>query len=467
MGERRIATTGGDERIISGAAIDKFASQLRGELLAGDDTGYDAARKVWNGMVDKRPALIARCAGAADVTNCVRFAREHDLLVSVRGGGHSIAGRAVCENGLMVDLSQMRGIRVDPMRRTALAQPGLKLGEFDHETQAFGLATTLGVATDTGIAGLTLGGGYGWLDGKYGLACDNVLSVDIVTADGQLVTASADENIELFWGIRGAGANFGVVTQFEYRLHPVGPVVAGLVVYPISRGRETLRLYHEFSATCPDEVSTVGLLLSAPDGTPAVGIAACYTGPIEEGERILKPVRSLGSPMVDLIAPRPYTEMQSLFDQNWVPGQFNYWKTSLMRAPSDAAIDILLEQARKRPTPSCVIYFQQLHGAASRVKASETAFPHRFDHYDCGPWAIWQDPADTDQCIRWARECWDVLRPFYEPSAYVNAVDDAIGDDDERVRSAYGPNYQQLVSLKNKYDPTNQFRLNANIRPTV
>ena len=323
------------------------------------------------------------------------------------------------------------------------------------------------MASDTGIAGLTLGGGYGWLNGRHGLACDNLLSADMVTADGRLVTASAAENADLFWGIRGAGANFGVVTSFEYRLHPVGPVLAGLVLYPIGQGKEALRFYHEFSATCPDEVSTVGLLLSAPDGTPAVGIAVCCCGPLEEGEAALKPLRRFGSPMVDLIAPRSYVEMQSLFDQNWPPGQLNYWKTSLLREPGEAAIDVLLDYARRRPTASCVIYLQQLHGAAGRVKPDATAFAHRFDHYDCGPWAIWQDPADTDRCIGWARECWDALRPFYEPGAYVNAVDDARGDDEERVRSAYGGNYERLVALKNKYDPANLFRLNANIRPTV
>ena len=467
MVDRRIMTIGGAERVLNGAVVDKLASELRGVLIAIDDPDYDAARKVWNGLVGKRPALIARCTGTADVIACVRFAREHDLLISVRGGGHSAAGRGVCEKGLMIDLSLMKGIRVDPTRRAARAEPGLRLGEFDRETQAFGLATTLGVASDTGIAGLTLGGGYGWLDGKYGLACDNVLSVDMITAEGQLVTASAEENADLFWGIRGAGANFGVVTSFKYQLHPVGPVVGGVVLYPLTQGRETLRFFHEFSATCPDEVSTVGLLLSSPDGVPAVGIAACYTGPVDEGERILKPLRTFGSPIADLIAVRRYTEMQSLFDQNWVPGQLNYWKTSLMRAPSDAAIEALLEYAQKRPTPSSVIYFQQAHGAASRVKPTDTAFAHRFDHYDSGPWAIWQDRADTDRCIRWARECWESLRPCYEPSAYVNAVDDAISDDDERVKSAYGSNFERLTLLKNQYDPTNLFRLNANIRPTI
>jgi FAD binding domain-containing protein/berberine-like enzyme len=467
MGERRVTTISGDIRAISGTTLEAFATQLRGKLLTGDDDGYDTARKVWNGLVDKRPALIARCTGAADVITCVRFARDQDLLLSIHGGGHSIAGRAVCDNGIMIDLSQMKGIRVDPNQQTAFAQPGLRLAEFDHETQAFGLATTLGVASDTGISGLTLGGGYGWLNGRYGLACDNVLTADVVTAEGHLVSASADENADLFWGIRGAGANFGVVTSFQYRLHPVGSVLAGLVLYPISQGRQVLRLYHEFSASCPDEVSTIGLLLSTPDGTPAVGIAACYTGPIDEGERILKPIKTFGPPMLDLVAPRQYTEMQSLFDESWVPGQLNYLKTSLMRALSDTAIDIVLEHALKRPTPTSVIYFQQLHGAASRRRSDETAFPHRFYHYDCGPWAIWRDQDDTDRCITWARSCWEALRQVYEPSAYVNAVDEAVSDDEERVKSAYGPNYQRLAALKAKYDPTNQFRLNANIRSTL
>jgi FAD/FMN-containing dehydrogenase len=467
MIDQRIMTASGDEPVVGGTAVGKLALELGGNLIATDSPDYDAVRRVWNGLIDKRPALIARCVGSDDVIACVRFAREHDLVISVRGGGHSAGGRAVCEKGLMIDLSLMKQIQIDFTKRTVRAEPGLRLGEFDQKTQAFGLATTLGVASDTEIAGLTLGGGYGWLDGKYGLACDNVLAAEVVTAEGRLVQASSENDADLFWAIRGAGANFGIVTSFKYQLHPVGPVVGGFVLYPISQAKETLRFFHEFSAACPDEISTVGLLLSTPDGAPAVGIAACYTGPVNEGERLLKPLRMFGSPIADSIARRRYAEMQSLFDQNWVPGQFNYWKTSLMREPTEATIEVLLEYAQTRPTPSSVIYFQQAHGAASRVKPSDTAFPHRFDHYDTGPWAIWQDRADTDRSIRWAQECWDALRPFYEPSAYVNAVDDAINDDDERVRSAYGLNFERLVSLKNRYDPTNLFRLNANIRPAA
>ena len=283
------------------ASIGKFQGSLRGEVLRPDDDGYDAARTVWNGMVDKRPALIGRCTGAADVIRCVRFAREHDLLASVRGGGHNYSGRSVCDHGLMIDLSPMKGIRVDPVRRTAQAEAGLRLGELDYETQAFGLATPLGINTDTGIAGLTLGGGYGWLGGKYGLACDNALSVDVVTADGELMTASANENEDLFWGVRGAGANFGIVTSFHYQLHPVGPVLGGLVLYPMTEAKDVLRFYDEFSSTCPDEVTTLALLLTTPDGIPAVGIAACYCGPLDQGEEVLRPLRTFSSPLADFI----------------------------------------------------------------------------------------------------------------------------------------------------------------------
>lgn len=449
--------------MVDQSTVEKFRASLRGELLGPGEAAYDEARKVWNAMVDKRPALIARCAGAADVVQSVKFAREHDLAVSIRGGGHGIAGNAVAEDGLMIDLSPMKGMRVDPMRRRAWSQAGLKLGEFDREAQAFGLATTLGVATDTGIAGLTLGGGYGWLDGKYGLACDNVLSVDIVTADGRLLTASATENADLFWGVRGAGANFGVVTSFEYQLHEVGPVLAGLVLYPISRGEEALRFFDEFSSTCPDEVTTFGLLMSAPDGNPAVGIAVCYCGSLAEGEKVLRPLKTFGPPLADLITARSYVEMQSFFDVPFTPGQLNYWKTGIIRRPSEAATDTLLEYAQKRPTETSVIFFQQLHGAASRVGASDTAFPHRFDHYSGGPFPIWSDRAHTEKCLRWARECWNALRPFYEPGVYVNDLGE---DADERVRTAYGPNYKRLAALKDKYDPTNFFHLNANIKPS-
>lgn len=467
MSERRIVSTDGDERVINGAVIDKFSRELRGELLGGDHRDYDAARKVFNGMVDKRPALIARCAGTADVVACVRFAREHDLLVSVRGGGHNYAGKSVCDGGLMIDLSLMKGIRVDPIRRTAQAQPGLLLGEFDREAQAFGLATTLGVNTDTGIAGLTLGGGYGWLGGKFGLACDNLLSADLVTADGRLVTASVMENDDLFWGLRGAGANLGIVTSFEYGLHPVGPVLGGMVIYPLAQAWKVLRCFDEFSRTCPDDLSTEGVLLTSPTGEPAVAIAVCYSGPPDRGEKLLKPLTGFGTPLVNDIAVQPYVQMQTLFDAAWPPGRLYYLKSGIVRHLSDAAIDVYLDQAATMPTPFTAIAFQQLHGAASRVGTGDTAFPHRYDHYSLYIHPATDDPADSANIVHWGQNCWAALKPFVDEAVYVNAMEDTLVGSEHSMREAYGPNYDRVAALKRQYDPINFFRSNQNIKPAA
>ncbi|HEV2336835.1 MAG TPA: FAD-binding protein [Stellaceae bacterium] len=465
MSERRVITTDGGERSVNGAAIDKLAATLRGRLLGGDDPDYDEVRSVWNGMIDKRPALIARCAGAADVVSCVRFAREHNLLVSVRGGGHNYAGKSVCEGGLMIDLSLMKGIRLDPAARTARAQPGLRLGEFDRETQAFGLATTLGVNTDTGIAGLTLGGGYGWLGGKFGLACDNLLSADVVTADGRLVVASATENEDLFWGLRGAGANLGIVTSFEYQLHTVGPVLGGILVYPLSRGREVLRFFDEFSRHCPDEVTTLSALLTAPTGDPVVAVGFCYCGPLDQGEKLLHPLTALGAPLANGIAVQPYVKVQAQLDAQWPPGRLYYLKSNVVRRLEEPAIDQLVEWGRKMPTPRTAIAFQQLHGAASRVRSDATAFPHRYDHYSMYIEPATDDPADAAKIIHWGRECWDAMRPFIDRAVYVNAMEDPGGNSEQSVRDAYGPNYQRLAALKQRYDPSNFLTGNQNIRP--
>ena len=463
MSELIMTAIDGGDRAVAGAALDRFAARLGGELLRPGHAGYDAARTVWNGMVDKRPALIARCAGTDDVVACVGFAREHGLLVSVRGGGHNYAGKAVCDGGLMIDLSPMKGIDVDPARRTAHAQAGLRLGEFDRATQAFGLATTLGVNTDTGIAGLTLGGGYGWLAGRHGLACDNLLAAEVVTADGRVLRASAEEHPDLFWGLRGAGANFGVVTSFAYRLHPVGPVLGGLVIHPLRA--DVLRFFDEFSRAAPDEVTTVGAVLTGPDGNPAFGTVVCYCGAPDTGEAVLQPLRSFAQPIADLIAPRPYVEMQAVLDQAWPPGRRYYNKAHNVRALGDGAIRTVLEYAATLPTPVSNIAFQQLHGAAGRVPADATAFPHRYDHYDLLVHPATDDPADDARMIRWARACWEALQPFVDQAVYVNALEDAREEGERRVREAYGPNYDRLAALKHKYDPTNLFRLNANIRP--
>lgn len=463
MADRRVVNSTG--KAVEEASIKEFQASLRGEILRPGDDDYDAARKVFNAMIDKRPAMIAHCSGAADVIACVNFARDNNLLVSVRGGGHSIAGKAVCDDGLMIDLSRMKGMRVEPARRTVRAEPGLTLGEFDRETQAFGLATTLGIFTPTGIAGLTLGGGIGWLMGKYGLACDNLISVDIVTADGRLLTASATENKDLFWGVRGGSGNFGIVTSFEYRLHQVGPVVlGGGVLHPVAKAREVLRFYREFVASCPDELSTQAVVFTAPDGNSVVAVAGCYCGSLAEGEKVLKPLRAFGSPLADLFAAMPYVEMQRNFDAVLPPGRQNYWKSNFLRALSDEAIETFADFAARRPSPHTIPFFEHMHGAACRVGPTETAFAHRQHPYNFSVASVWLDPADTEKNIYWTREFWEAMKPFMVAGAYVNYLEE---EGDPLARAAYGPNYERLVALKNKYDPTNFFRVNANVKPTV
>jgi len=463
MPELAVITNGGDAGTLADVQVQKLRGKLRGELLRAGDPDYDDARRVWNGMVDKRPALIARCTGTQDVVGCINFAQEHQIVVSVRGGGHNYAGKAVCDGGLVIDLSLMKNIEVKAERRTVTAQAGLRLGEFDRETQKFGLATTLGVNTDTGIAGLTLGGGYGWLAGKYGLACDNLLSAEVVTAKGEIIHCSEDRNQDLFWGLRGAGSNFGVVTEFEYRLHHIGAVLGGIVLHPL--GKEILKFFDEFSSVAPDELTSVGVVLTGPDGNPAFASIVCYCGALDEGERLLKALRSFGKPIADLIQPRSYLEMQSMLDETWPPGRHYYNKAHNIRHVSDGAIEIILRHSEHLPTPFTNIALQQLHGAASRVPAKETAFPHRYDHYDLLVHPATDDPADTNKMIQWARRCWDDLQPFVERAVYVNALEDGLEEGEQRVREAYGVNYQRLVELKNKYDPTNLFRQNSNIKP--
>jgi FAD/FMN-containing dehydrogenase len=458
------ATNGVDSRIgaeLDDATVAEFKDNLHVEVLVPDDLAYDSARMIWNRLIDKRPALIARCATADDVVRSVRFAREHDLAVAVRGGGHNIAGNCVCDGGLMIDLSPMKGIQVDPQRRTARAQPGLTLGEFDRHTQANGLATTMGIASEVGIAGLTLGGGYGWLAGRYGLACDNLLSVALVTAEGQHVSASEGENAELFWGVRGGGANFGVITSFEYRLHTVGKVLGGMVLYAPTR--DALRFYDEFSSSCPDEVSTMGLLTTAPQGNLAFAIVACHCGPIDEGEKALAPLRNFGPPLADMLEPRDYTDMQSMTDEAWPQGRLYYWKSGLVRTLGDEAIDVFLEYAARKPTALSVIGMQQLHGAAARMDATRTAFPHRFDHYNCIAMLETEDHADVESGTAWSRKCYEAMRPFAERATYVNDL----GEERERLQEAYGPSLERLRALKTEYDPTDFFRLNQLIKATA
>jgi hypothetical protein len=457
-------TTSGTDAILEEARVQDFAAGLRGPLLRSGDGAYDEACKVFNGMIDRHPALIARCAGAADVIAAVRFAREHNLIVSIRGGGHNVSGNAVCERGLMIDLSRMKSIRVDPVAKTVRAEPGVLGAELDRETQAFGLATPVGTVSTTGIAGLTLGGGQSWLASKHGFAIDNLLSVDIVTANGKLCTASATKHQDLFWAVRGAGHNFGVVTSFEYRLHPVGPVLGGLLIHPLSQAVEVLRFYREFTASQPDELQTWAGILTLPDGDPVIALVPCYCGLLEEGERLLAPLRRFGSPIADTIARLPYVAMQQIFDAAFPPGRLNYWKSGLTDHLSDEVIAASMEYARKVPSPFTVILFAELHGAYSRVGKTETAYFHRDLQYDAIVLSGWTDPADTQRNVGWTRELFAAWEPHLARAAYVNDLGE---EGDDRARSAYGDNYERLVALKNKYDPTNLFRLNQNIKPTL
>ncbi len=450
--------------MIPHSTMQKFRESLRGQSLCNGDPGYDAARTVPNAMINRSPAVIARCTGAADVIECVRFAREHDLVVAVRGGGHSVAGKSVCDDGLMIDLSTMKGIRVDPAKRTVRAATGLTLGEFDRETQAFGLATTLGVVSKTGIAGLTLGGGWGHLHAKYGLALDNVVAVDVVTADGRLVTADANENQDLFWGVRGGGGNFGIVTSIKYRLHELGPVLGGAVFYPASKAEEALRFFREFSETIPDELVIQCGSFTLPDKVQVFAVAACYCGNIAEGEKVLKPLRTFGPPMADAISVMSYVQLQSMFDPFFPPGRQTYVKSNFILALSDDAIRALAQFAGRSPSPySFAPFLEHWHGAATRVGIADTAFPHRQHSYNLMFWSNWESASESEENIRWTRACWSALQPYLVEGSYSNYVSD---DGGAVERAAYGPNYDRLVTLKNKYDPTNLFRMNLNIKPS-
>jgi FAD/FMN-containing dehydrogenase len=465
MPDLRVVTTSGSEKFFEDAAIQEFADTLRGRLLRAGDAGYDEARRVWNGMIDRRPALIARCTGAGDVMAAVRFARSHEILVSVKGGGHNITGNAVCEGGLMIDLSPMKGMRIDPRQHTARAEAGLTWGEFNRETQAFGLATTGGVVSTTGIAGLTLGGGLGWLMSKHGLSCDNLLSADIVTAEGKFLTASAEQNADLFWGLRGGGGNFGVVTSFEYRLHPLDPVLGGMVIYPRDKAREVLRFYRDYARTCPDELTAFAAMMTSPEGAPVVAMVAGHIGDLAEGEKLMAPIRRFGSPLADTIAPITYVQLNSLLDAA-VPygGVQRYWKSSFLKELGNDVLDILVDRAGTMRSPMSMVGFFHVHGAATRVDPNETAFGLRDDQWDYDVISQWTDTAESAGHIQWTREFWTAVEPFATGEVYVNHLD---AEEAGRITGAYSRNYERLVGLKNKYDPTNLFRLNQNIKPTV
>jgi FAD/FMN-containing dehydrogenase len=445
--------------------VEDLRTSMRGPVIEPNDANYDEVRQVWNGMIDRRPALIVRAQGTADVITAVNFARENGLAISVRGGGHSAAGTAVADGALMLDLSLMNGVHVDAKAKKARAQGGALWADFDRECQVYGLATTGGVVSTTGVGGLTLGGGLGWLMGKYGLAVDNLISADVVTSEGKVVTASASENSDLFWALRGGSGNFGIVTSLEFELHEVGPVIAGgLAAWPVAMARECLSFFGEFTADLPDELTVFLGFTGAPDGSGNIaGLIAAHSGSIEDGERALQPVKAFGPPAMDMLGPLPYLAQQALFDPAFPKGAQVYWKSTFLRALSPEACDVIARYAQELPSPSSGIVVEHIHGAVGRVGADATAFSERTANYNVVIFAIAGDPSENTVHRAWARALYDELEPFSTGTVYVNYL--GVDDDASRVRAAYGPNYERLAAIKRQYDPENLFRANQNIAP--
>ncbi len=472
-----LRTRNGQTTTVSDEAITALAELLRGRLVRPSDADYDDARAVWNGMVDRHPALIARCAGVADVVTSVNFAKEHDLLLAVRGGGHNAAGNAVCDDGLVIDLSLMKGVRVDPLAQTVRAEGGVTIGELDHESQAFGLAVPMGVVTETGIAGLTLAGGIGWLRRKYGLSCDNLISADVVTADGELVTASSENNADLLWALQGGGGNFGVVTSFDFRAYPVGPDVFFTFVIHPGTGRDAqaaLQFYGEWSLAASDEISSFAILWHAPEieeipaehhGAPIVVYLAMYAGDAGEGEAALQSLRDYGSPIADLSAAIPYLDVQRFFDADYPAHEMRYyWKSRYLNELSAEAIEALIRLNEASPSRHSTLDVWQLGGALGRIPLQNTAFGDRSAPYLIGIEANWERPQDDAACIEWGREVFRALEPFSSDREYFN-FPGLYEEGDQSVRNTFGANLGRLQSVKRKYDPDNLFRLNHNIPP--
>lgn len=473
MKDLRMITSSGTETTVEKAAVDAFDAGLRGEVLSLVSPGYEETRSIWNAMIDKKPALIVRCRGVADICQSIEFARSRGLLVSVRGGGHNIAGNSLVDRGMMIDLSQMSSVRVDPVEKTARVEPGAILADLDHEAQAFGLATPVGYNSTTGIAGLTLGGGFGWLSRKYGLTADNLLSADVVTSDGRLVTASESENPDLFWGLRGGGGNFGVVTSFEFQLHQVGPeVLSGAIVHPFESTEKVLREYRDVVADVPEEVAVWFVLRHAPPlpflpeewhGKKVLILAPFYAGGIEEGERALAPIRKIGSPIVDAIEPHPYAAWQQAFDGLLAPGARNYWKSHNFENFTDGMIENFIQYMESMPSTLSEIACAHLGGAINRVPVEATAYPHRDTNFLMNLHTRWEDPAQDEQCVRWARDLYEAMKPHATGGVYVNFIPEEAGQ--EQV--AFRENYERLVEVKQKYDPNNFFRMNQNVKPST
>ena len=452
--------------------IKELKGNLKGEVLLPSDDGYESARKIWNATIDKHPALIVRCTTTADVVHAVNFARDNGLLLAVRGGGHNIAGNAMCDDGLVIDLSQMKAARVDPGARRVTIEGGATLADLDAATQAHGLATPVGINSTTGVAGLTLGGGFGWLSRKYGMTIDNLESAEVVTAAGKVVHASATEHPDLFWGLRGGSGNFGVVTRFEFRLHPVGPdVLSGLIVYPISAAKSVLRQYRDFVAKSPDDLSVWAVLRLAPPlpflpaevhGTGMIALALLYAGDPKVGAPLIEPLRKFGTPIGEHVGVQPYAAWQQAFDPLLTPGARNYWKSHNFSTLKDGLFDAVIEYIEKLPSPQCEIFFGAIGGATTRPSPASAAYAHRDAQFVMNGHGRWDDAADDERCIAWARSFFNASAPFASSGVYVNFL---TADEGDRVRSAYGPNYDRLVQVKRTYDPANLFRVNQNIQP--
>ncbi len=452
--------------------IEELKSAFKGTILLPSDAAYEDARKIWNGMIDKRPAVIARCATTTDVVRAVHFARDNGVVLAVRGGGHNIAGNAICDDGLVIDLSAMRATRVEPNGPRATVEGGATLADFDAATQAHGLATPVGINSTTGIAGLTLGGGFGWLSRKYGMTIDNLESAEVVTAAGAVLRASASEHPDLFWALRGGGGNFGVVTRFTFRLHPVGPnVLSGLVVYPIAAAKSVLQQYRDFIAQAPDELTVWTVLRKAPPlpflpetahGQGIGALALIYTGDPSKGEALIEPLRRFGSPLGEHVGVQPYVAWQRAFDPLLAAGARNYWKSHNFTTLQDGLLDAVIAAVGTLPSPQCEIFFGALGGATSRPAPDATAYAHRDAQFVMNVHGRWESPADDTHCIRWARDFFQAAAPFASSGVYVNFL---TADEVDRVRAAYGPNYDRLVEVKRTYDPDNVFRINQNIAP--
>lgn len=467
-----IKTLGGGNLKIDLVEIEVLRQGLRGHICLPGEAGYNEARKLWNAMIDRKPGMVIRCAGATDVIQAVKFAAKHQLLTAVRGGGHNIAGKACCDDGLMIDLSPMKSVRVDPENNTARVEAAATLGDFDKEAQVFGLATPLGINSTTGVAGLTLGGGFGWLSRKYGLTIDNLIGADVVTAEGELLHASEKKNSDLFWAIRGGSGNFGIVTSFEFQLHTIGnQVLSGLVVHPFDQARNLLDKYREYVKGLPDEMSCWVVLRKAPPlpflpeewhGKEVIIFAACYTGDMQEGEQVMAPMRAWGDPIADVISPHSLVLWQAAFDPLATEGSRNYWKSHDFDALSHEAVDCIINFAGKLPTPETEIFVAHLGGAVNRIAADATAYPHRSTEFVLNVHARWSDASDDEKCINWARQFFDQTAEFSNGGVYVNFMSE---DEGERTGEAYGSNFKRLASIKAKYDPNNLFRVNQNILP--